>query len=179
MGTHPIFESDFDCLTENMDIIREIAILPFPKPDNYHGALSKWVKVPSQQLVKNVLLFGYFLLIGGFVYDIQNQPSGMGQYVDPITGLMRPMTFLQGRINGQFIIEGFAASVVIAVGTFGFIIIDHANKPGIQRRSSIVHDVEWIHFNYWFCYFTQYFHFFENGKLFLILSCLKIEKLIL
>ena len=27
-----------------MDIIREIAILPFPKPDNYHGALSKWVK---------------------------------------------------------------------------------------------------------------------------------------
>merc|ERR1712131_308510 len=115
MGTHPIFESDFDCLTENMDIIREIAILPFPKPDNYHGALSKWVKVPSQQLVKNVLLFGYFLLIGGFVYDIQNQPSGMG----------------------QFVIEGFAASVVIAVGTFGFIIIDHANKPGIQRRSRL------------------------------------------
>ena len=27
-----------------MDIIREIAILPFPKPDNYHGTLSKWVK---------------------------------------------------------------------------------------------------------------------------------------
>jgi hypothetical protein len=120
-----------------MDIIREIAILPFPKPDNYHGTLSKWVKVPSQQLVKNFLLFGYFLLIGGFIYDIQNQPSGMGQYVDPITGLMRPMTFLQGRINGQFIIEGFAASVVIAVGTFGFIIIDHANKPGIQRRSRL------------------------------------------
>ena len=46
---------------------------------------------------------------------------------------MRPMTFLQGRINGQFIIEGFAASVVIAVGTFGFIIIDHANK----RKSKI------------------------------------------
>lgn len=51
---------------------------------------------------------------------------------------MRPMTFLQGRINGQFIIEGFAASVVIAVGTFGFIIIDHANngssKPFLNSR---------------------------------------------
>lgn len=93
--------------------------------------------MPSQQLVKNFLLFGYFLLIGGFIYDIQNQPSGMGQYVDPITGLMRPMTFLQGRINGQFIIEGFAASVVIAVGAFGFLFIEHANKPGIQRRSRL------------------------------------------
>lgn len=48
---------------------------------------------------------------------------------------MRPMTFLQGRINGQFIIEGFAASVVIAVGTFGFIIIDHANKRKFKTIS--------------------------------------------
>ena len=45
------------------------------------------------------------------------------------------MTFLQGRINGQFIIEGFAASVVIAVGTFGFIIIDHANKRKFKTIS--------------------------------------------
>ena len=50
---------------------------------------------------------------------------------------MRPMTFLQGRINGQFIIEGFAASVVIAVGTFGFIIIDHANKRKSKTASKI------------------------------------------
>ena len=39
---HPAYFIFF--CSENMDIIREIAILPFPKPDNYHGALSKWVK---------------------------------------------------------------------------------------------------------------------------------------
>ena len=54
-------------------------------------------KVPSQQLVKNVLLFGYFLLIGGFVYDIQNQPSGMGQYVDPIT--VSPITAISSTLR--------------------------------------------------------------------------------
>ena len=38
------------------------------------------------------------------------------------------MTFLQGRINGQFIIEGFVASIMTAVGAAGFVILDHANK---------------------------------------------------
>ena len=36
--------------SEKMDIIREIAILPFPKPDNYHGTLSKWVKDGNYRL---------------------------------------------------------------------------------------------------------------------------------
>ena len=42
-NAHPAyFKKNF--YSEKMDIIREIAILPFPKPDNYHGTLSKWVK---------------------------------------------------------------------------------------------------------------------------------------
>lgn len=120
-----------------MDFVRELAILPFPKPIIYNGLMSRCIKTPSHNFVKNVLLIGYFLLIGGMIYDIQNKPSGMGQYVDPVTGLMRPMTFLQGRINGQFIIEGFAASVVIAIGSFGLMMIDLGNKDGIQRRSRL------------------------------------------
>ena len=47
-----------------MDIIREIAILPFPKPDNYHGTLSKWVKDGYSRL---------FALFYGNEYGIKMQ----------------------------------------------------------------------------------------------------------
>ena len=41
---------------------------------------------------------------------------------------MRPMTFVQGRINAQFLIEGFVASIMTAVGAFGWIVLNYANQ---------------------------------------------------
>ena len=41
---------------------------------------------------------------------------------------MRPMTFVQGRINAQFLIEGFVASIMTAIGAFGWITVNYANQ---------------------------------------------------
>ena len=45
-----------------------------------------------------------------------------------LKGQMRPMTFVQGRINAQFLIEGFVASIMTAVGAFGWITVNYANQ---------------------------------------------------
>ena len=38
------------------------------------------------------------------------------------------MTFVQGRINAQFIIEGVVAAVMAAVDAFGWIVVNYANQ---------------------------------------------------
>merc|ERR1712106_540631 len=171
MGTHPIFESDFDCLTDgttdpvvdsnkkenifNMEpLLKDLVFLLLPKPANHvPGPLAKWIlpSAPSKTTVKLVLYAVYFLLIGGVVYDLQYQPQGMGQYVDKNTGQMRPMTFVQGRINAQFLIEGFVASIMTAVGAFGLITVNYANQDGLERRSCFCWLVDsWRWWRRWF-----------------------------
>jgi len=121
---------------ENMELLNDLCFLLLPRPANHlPGPLSKWLPSPSKGTISVCLYTLYFLLIGGVVYDIQYQPQGMGQYVDKTTGQMRPMTFVQGRINAQFLIEGFVASIMTAIGAFGWITVNYANQDGLQRRS--------------------------------------------
>lgn len=51
------------------------------------------------------------------------EPPSTGQVLDA-NGNARPVAFMQGRINSQFINEGFASSFLFCLGALGFILLD-------------------------------------------------------
>lgn len=42
---------------------------------------------------------------------------------------VRPVAFMPYRVNGQYIMEGLAASFMFTLGGLGFIILDRTNNP--------------------------------------------------
>ena len=42
------------------------------------------------------------------------------------------------RINGQYIMEGLAASFMFTLGGLGFILLDQTNKPNMPRLNRMV-----------------------------------------
>ena len=42
------------------------------------------------------------------------------------------------RVNGQYIMEGLAASFLFTVGGLGYVIIDKANGPGLPKLNRIL-----------------------------------------
>lgn len=52
----------------------------------------------------SVVLFTYFLVTGGIVYDVINEPPSIGSMVDE-RGNNRPVAIMQYRVNGQYIME--------------------------------------------------------------------------
>lgn len=95
-------------------------------------------RLPRKSLACFLGFVCYFFTISGVIYDIVNEPASMGQSVDKKTGQIRPVAFLRGRINGQYILEGLAAAIIISLGSFGFIIIDRAYQTGIKRTNRIL-----------------------------------------
>merc|ERR1712004_913283 len=71
----------------------------------------------------------YFLFTAGVIYDVIVEPPSIGQTTDPHTGHTKPVAFMPYRINGQYIMEGLAASFLFTMGGFGFIVLDQTNKP--------------------------------------------------
>ncbi|MFQ6647324.1 hypothetical protein Gotur_021233 [Gossypium turneri] len=67
------------------------------------------VSLPSAMTVFSLVLLTYFMVVSGFVYDVIVEPPGIGSTQDPATGAVRPVVFLPGRVNGQYIIEGLSS----------------------------------------------------------------------
>jgi hypothetical protein len=42
------------------------------------------------------------------------------------------------RINGQYIMEGLAASFMFTLGGLGFILLDQTNKPNMPRLNRVL-----------------------------------------
>ena len=53
-------------------------------------------------------------------------------------GHQKPVAFMAWRINGQYIMEGLAASFMFTLGGLGFILLDQTNKPNMPRLNRIL-----------------------------------------
>ncbi|BBN05939.1 oligosaccharyltransferase complex subunit OSTC [Marchantia polymorpha subsp. ruderalis] len=91
------------------------------------------LSLPSASAVFALVLVSYFLVISGFVYDVIVEPPGIGSRQDPITGAIRPVVFLPGRVNGQYIIEGLSSGFMFVLGGIGIIMLDLATDKARAR----------------------------------------------
>ncbi|KAF9615162.1 hypothetical protein IFM89_022223 [Coptis chinensis] len=80
--------------------------------------------LPSAMTVFSLILLTYFLVVSGFVYDVIVEPPGIGSTQDPFTGTVKPVVFLPGRVNGQYIIEGLSSGFMFVLGGIGIILMD-------------------------------------------------------
>uniref|UniRef100_A0A0C9S6H1 TSA: Wollemia nobilis Ref_Wollemi_Transcript_11046_944 transcribed RNA sequence n=1 Tax=Wollemia nobilis TaxID=56998 RepID=A0A0C9S6H1_9CONI len=84
------------------------------------------LSLPSPMVVFSLVLATYFLVVSGFIYDVIVEPPGIGSSQDPVTGAVRPVVFLSGRVNGQYIIEGLSSGFMFVLGGVGVILLDIA-----------------------------------------------------
>jgi len=84
------------------------------------------ISAPSATTVFFLVLASYYLVFSGIIYDVIVEPPSIGSHRDE-GGSVKPVVFLQYRINGQYIIEGLAAGLLFVLGGVGIIIL---NKVG-------------------------------------------------
>ncbi|KAJ0089847.1 hypothetical protein Patl1_14128 [Pistacia atlantica] len=82
--------------------------------------------LPSPMTVFALVLLTYFMVVSGIVYDVIVEPPGIGSTQDPATGSVRPVVFLPGRVNGQYIIEGLSSGFMFVLGGMGIVLLDLA-----------------------------------------------------
>ncbi|OVA07218.1 Oligosaccharyl transferase complex [Macleaya cordata] len=82
------------------------------------------ISLPSPMTVFALVLLTYFLVVSGFVYDVIVEPPGIGSTQDRFTGAVKPVVFLPGRVNGQYIIEGLSSGFMFVLGGVGIILMD-------------------------------------------------------
>ncbi|KAF6161748.1 hypothetical protein GIB67_013825 [Kingdonia uniflora] len=90
------------------------------------------ISLPSAMTVYTLILLTYFLVVSGFVYDVIVEPPGIGSTQDRVSGAHRPVVFLPGRVNGQYIIEGLSSGFMFVLGGVGIVLMDLAldrNRP--------------------------------------------------
>jgi len=96
-----------------------------------------WMCMPSGMVVFALILFSYFLVTGGIIYDVIVEPPSLGSTTDE-RGNSRPVAFMQYRVNGQYIMEGLASSFLFTLGGLGFVVLDQTNKPTTPRLNRIL-----------------------------------------
>ncbi|KAG7023359.1 Oligosaccharyltransferase complex subunit ostc, partial [Cucurbita argyrosperma subsp. argyrosperma] len=108
-------------------IFHILRILPFSflRPPRLRLKLPT-LTLPSPMTVYALVLLTYFMVVSGFVYDVIVEPPGIGSIQDPATGSIRPVVFLPGRVNGQYIIEGLSSGFMFVLGGMGIVLMDLA-----------------------------------------------------
>ncbi|KAK6623621.1 hypothetical protein RUM43_009473 [Polyplax serrata] len=96
-----------------------------------------WFQQPSAMFVFFVVLFSYFLVTGGIIYDVIVEPPSVGSAVDE-NGHSRPVAFMPYRVNGQYIMEGLASSFLFTMGGLGFIVLDQTHNPSTPKLNRIL-----------------------------------------
>lgn len=94
--------------------------------------------LPSPTTVLSLILLTYLAVVSGFVYDVIVEPPGIGSTQDPRTGAVKPVVFMTGRVNGQYIVEGISSGFMFLLGGIGLILLDLAldkNRPRSVRIS--------------------------------------------
>lgn len=79
-------------------------------------------------VVFGFMIFSYFLVTGGIIYDVIVEPPSIGSTTDE-RGNSKPVAFMPYRINGQYIMEGLASSFLFTMGGLGFVVLDQTNNP--------------------------------------------------
>ncbi|XP_028408360.1 oligosaccharyltransferase complex subunit ostc-B-like [Dendronephthya gigantea] len=96
-----------------------------------------WLKAPSAMVVFALVLLSYFLVTGGIIYDVIVEPPSIGSTTDE-HGNSKPVAFMPYRVNGQYIMEGLAASFMFSLGGLGFIVLDKSNSPGLPKLNRLL-----------------------------------------
>lgn len=104
-----------------------LKILPFSflRPPRLRLKLPT-LTLPSPMTVYALVLLTYFMVVSGIVYDVIVEPPGIGSTQDPYTGSVRPVVFMPGRVNGQYIIEGLSSGFMFVLGGVGIVLMDLA-----------------------------------------------------
>ncbi|KAJ4975049.1 hypothetical protein NE237_008223 [Protea cynaroides] len=84
------------------------------------------ISLPSAMTVYALVLLTYFMVVSGIIYDVIVEPPGIGSTQDRYTGAVRPVVFLPGRVNGQYIIEGLSSGFMFVLGGIGIVLLDLA-----------------------------------------------------
>ncbi|VDD92925.1 unnamed protein product [Enterobius vermicularis] len=100
-----------------METIIGTVFFSFIDPPNVRITWPRWLKMPSPMQVLAFVMVTYFMVTGGVIYDVINEPPSVGQTTDE-RGNARPVAIMQYRVNGQYIMEGL-----------GLIILDKCNDP--------------------------------------------------
>ncbi|GJP48986.1 hypothetical protein CLOM_g8255 [Closterium sp. NIES-68] len=77
-------------------------------------------------VVYSFVIFSYFLVVSGIVFDVIVEPPGIGGHQDEATGKFVPEVIMAGRLNQQYIIEGLSSGFMLVLGGLGIVLIDWA-----------------------------------------------------
>ncbi|KAL4296711.1 hypothetical protein GQ457_12G025280 [Hibiscus cannabinus] len=100
--------------------------------------------LPSAMTVFSLILLTYFMVVSGFIYDVIVEPPGIGSTQDPATGAVRPVVFLPGRVNGQYIIEGLSSGFMFVLGGIGIVLLDLALDKNRARSIKVSYSIAGI-----------------------------------
>nr|BAJ98977.1 predicted protein [Hordeum vulgare subsp. vulgare] len=117
--------SGFDSMDPFFHALRVVPFA-FLQPPRTRLKLPSNLALPSPMVVFSLILLTYFAVVSGLVYDVIVEPPGIGSSQDPATGAVRPVVFLPGRVNGQYIIEGLSSGFMFLLGGVGIILLDLA-----------------------------------------------------
>lgn len=120
-----------------MESLFNAVFFSFLDPPNVRINWPRWLKAPSPMQVFGFVMVTYFFVTGGVIYDIINEPPSIGQTTDE-RGNARPVAIMQYRVNGQYIMEGLAASFMFSLGGLGFVILDKCNNPLTPKLNRIM-----------------------------------------
>ncbi|CAN4094766.1 unnamed protein product [Withania somnifera] len=137
----PKSETQFSDLSDEYSIdplIHILRILPFSflRPPKLRLKIPS-LTLPSPMTVFTLILLTYFMVISGTVYDVIVEPPGIGSTQDQFTGAVKPVVFLQGRVNGQYIIEGLSSGFMFVLGGIGIVLLDLALDKNREKSVKI------------------------------------------
>ena len=118
-------------------IVHVIQILPysFLRPPRLRLKLPT-LTLPYPMTVYALVLLTYFMVVSGIVYDVIVEPPGIGSTQDRLTGSVRPVVFLPGRVNGQYIIEGLSSGFMFVLGGVGIVLMDLAKSVKVSYATA-------------------------------------------
>ncbi|GFQ04050.1 cdp-diacylglycerol--serine o-phosphatidyltransferase 1 [Phtheirospermum japonicum] len=94
--------------------------------------------LPSPMTVYSIILLTYFMFVSGIIYDVIVEPPVIGSTQDRFTGAVKPVVFLVGRVNGQYIIEGLSSGFMFVLSSIGIVLLDLAldknRAKSVKRR---------------------------------------------
>ncbi|XP_072960264.1 uncharacterized protein [Typha angustifolia] len=117
--------SDLSSIDPFLHILRYLPY-SFLRPPRTRLRFPSSLSLPSPMTVFSLVLLTYFAVVSGLIYDVIVEPPGIGSTQDPVTGAVKPVVFLQGRVNMQYIIEGLSSGFMFVLGGVGIILMDLA-----------------------------------------------------
>ena len=120
-----------------METLLEKTIFAGVDPPNLKITAPRWFTYPSPMQVFFFVMVTYFLVTGGIVYDVINEPPSIGSTVDE-KGQSRPVAIMPYRVNGQYIMEGLVASFMYCLGGIGLILLDKCNGPMTTKTNRML-----------------------------------------